>query len=61
MSVHIRVEDLQQLSSVIEQAQAIAKKNNLHACIQMDIGECDEHGHWKEGGDNEDTGHGHSH
>lgn len=61
MSVHIGVDDLQHLPSVFEQAQAIAAKKKLHACIQIDIGECDEHGHWKEGVAENDSGHGHGH
>merc|ERR1711865_1359890 len=60
MSVHIQIDGMEQWEPVMAQAQGIVGTyNNMHACIQLDIGDCVAHGHWKEGSDEE--AHGHSH
>jgi zinc transporter 2 len=63
MSVHIQIESTEQWESVMGQAQdVVAKYASLHACIQLDVGDCVAHGHWQEGKANDTSeDHGHSH
>jgi len=59
MSCHIQIESLDEYSRVFDAAKAITTQKGLHGCIQLDVGACDAHDHWR--GAAPAGGHGHAH